>query len=139
MAHQVLAKNIVKTEFLLGLALSIMDAIGIDQFQHVQDKGTEIMMTLETMRSHLYRAEHNAKLDKWGTMTPDYAALDTARNWYPRVYPRLVEILRVLGASGSPPKQIFVMRISGQVSIADSKERIWRDMNAFNYSDWHGI
>jgi len=100
MAHQVLAKNIVKTEFLLGLALSVMDAIGIDQFQHVQDKGTEIMMTLETMRSHLYRAEHNAKLDKWGTMTPDYAALDTARNWYPRVYPRLVEILRVLGASG---------------------------------------
>ena len=100
MAHQVLAKNIVKTEFLLGLALSVMDAIGIDQFQHVQDKGTEIMMTLETMRSHLYRAEHNAKLDKWGTMTPDYTALDTARNWYPRVYPRLVEILRVLGASG---------------------------------------
>ncbi|MGV3464849.1 MAG: 4-hydroxyphenylacetate 3-monooxygenase, oxygenase component [Heyndrickxia sp.] len=100
MAHQVLAKNIVKTEFLLGLALSVMDAIGIDQFQHVQDKGAEIMMTLETMRSHLYRAEHNAKLDKWGTMTPDYAALDTARNWYPRVYPRLVEILRVLGASG---------------------------------------
>lgn len=100
MAHQVLAKNIVKTEFLLGLALSVMDAIGIDQFQHVQDKGAEIMLTLETMRSHLYRAEHNAKLDKWGTMTPDYAALDTARNWYPRVYPRLVEILRVLGASG---------------------------------------
>lgn len=100
MAHQVLAKNIVKTEFLLGLALSVMDAIGIDQFQHVQDKGAEIMMTLETMRSHLYRAEHNAKLDKWGTMTPDYVALDTARNWYPRVYPRLVEILRVLGASG---------------------------------------
>ena len=41
MAHQVVAKNIVKTEFLLGLALSVMDAIGIDQFQHVQDKGTE--------------------------------------------------------------------------------------------------
>lgn len=100
MAHQVVAKNIVKTEFLLGVALSVMDAIGIDQFQHVQDKGTEIMLTLETMRSHLYRAEHNAKPDKWGTMTPDYAALDAARNWYPRVYPRLVEILRILGASG---------------------------------------
>ncbi|MGE6260934.1 4-hydroxyphenylacetate 3-monooxygenase, oxygenase component [Heyndrickxia sporothermodurans] len=100
MAHQVVAKNIVKTEFLLGVALSVMDAIGIDKFQHVQDKGTEIMLTLETMRSHLYRAEHNAKPDKWGTMTPDYAALDAARNWYPRVYPRLVEILRILGASG---------------------------------------
>ncbi|RDI47940.1 4-hydroxyphenylacetate 3-monooxygenase, oxygenase component [Falsibacillus pallidus] len=100
MAHQVVAKNVVKTEFLLGVVLSIMDAIGIDQFQHVQDKGTEIMLTLEIMKSHLYRAEHNASLDKWGTMTPDYAALDAARNWYPRVYPRLVEIVRILGASG---------------------------------------
>jgi len=100
MSHQVVAKNIVKTEFILGVALSIMDAIGIDQFQHVQDKGTEIMLVLETMRSHLYKAEHNAKVDKWGVMTPDFTALDAARNWYPRIYPRLVEIVRILGASG---------------------------------------
>lgn len=100
MSHQVVSKNIVKTEFLLGIALSVMDAIGIDGFQHVKDKGTEIMLTLEAMKSHLYRAEHNAKPDKWGTMTPDYAALDAARNWYPRIYPGLVEIIRVLGASG---------------------------------------
>ncbi|CAN2248997.1 4-hydroxyphenylacetate 3-monooxygenase, oxygenase component [Bacillus vallismortis] len=100
MSHQVVSKNIVKTEFLLGVALRMMDAIGIDGFQHVKDKGTEIMLVLETMRSHLFRAEQNAKLDKWGTMTPDYDALDAARTWYPRIYPRLVEILRVLGASG---------------------------------------
>ncbi|MFD2044872.1 4-hydroxyphenylacetate 3-monooxygenase, oxygenase component [Ornithinibacillus salinisoli] len=100
MSHQVVSKNIVKTEFVLGVALSIMDAIGIDQFQHVKDKGTEIMLTLEAMRSHLYRAEHNAKLDNSGTMTPDYAALDAARNWYPRIYPKLTEIIRIIGASG---------------------------------------
>jgi 4-hydroxyphenylacetate 3-monooxygenase len=100
MSHQVVSKNIVKTEFLLGIVLSIMDAIGIDQFQHVQDKGTEIMLTLETMKSHLYRAEHNAKLDISGTMTPDFEALNAARTWYPRVYPRMIEIIRVLGASG---------------------------------------
>ncbi|WP_163528743.1 4-hydroxyphenylacetate 3-monooxygenase, oxygenase component [Halobacillus ihumii] len=100
MSHQVVAKNVVKTEFVLGVVLSLMDSIGIDKFQHVQDKGTEIMLTLETMKSHLFRAEHNAKLDKWGTMTPDFEALNAARNWYPRIYPRLVEILRILGASG---------------------------------------
>ncbi|MFX3675150.1 MAG: 4-hydroxyphenylacetate 3-monooxygenase, oxygenase component [Paenisporosarcina sp.] len=100
MSHQVISKNVLKTEFLLGVVLSIMDAIGIDQFQHVQDKGTEIMLTLETMKSHLYRAEHNAKLDLSGTMTPDFEALNAARTWYPRVYPRMIEILRVLGASG---------------------------------------
>ncbi|HET7627620.1 MAG TPA: 4-hydroxyphenylacetate 3-monooxygenase, oxygenase component [Bacillales bacterium] len=100
MAHQVIAKDIAKTEFLLGVVLSVMDAIGIDGFQHVQDKGTEIMLTLETMKSHLFRAEHNAKLDRWGMMTPDYEALDAARNWFPRVYPRMAEIVRILGASG---------------------------------------
>ncbi|NBJ71167.1 MULTISPECIES: 4-hydroxyphenylacetate 3-monooxygenase, oxygenase component [Clostridia] len=100
MTHQVVAKNIAKTEFLLGVVLTLMDSIGIDGFQHVKDKGTEIMLTLETMKSHLFRAEYNAKLDKWGMMTPDFAALDAARNWFPRVYPRMIEIIRILGASG---------------------------------------
>lgn len=100
MAHQVVAKDIAKTEFLLGVTLKLMDSIGIDGFQHVKDKGTEIMLTLENMKSHLYRAEHNAKLDEWGMMTPDFEALNAARNWFPRVYPRMAEILRVLGASG---------------------------------------
>ncbi|KNE19906.1 4-hydroxyphenylacetate 3-monooxygenase, oxygenase component [Virgibacillus pantothenticus] len=100
MTHQVVAKNIAKTEFLLGVVLTLMDSIGIDGFQHVKDKGTEIMLTLETMKSHLFRAENNAKLDKWGMMTPDFAALDAARNWFPRVYPRMAEIIRILGASG---------------------------------------
>lgn len=100
MSHQVVAKAIAKTEFILGVVLCVMDAIGIDGFQHVKDKGTEIMLTLETMKSHLYRAEHNAQLDRWGMMTPDYDALNAARNWYPRVYPRLAEIVRILGASG---------------------------------------
>ncbi|PYZ94836.1 4-hydroxyphenylacetate 3-monooxygenase, oxygenase component [Salipaludibacillus keqinensis] len=100
MSHQVVAKNVVKTEFMLGIILNLMESIGIDKFQHVQDKATEVMLILETMKSHLYRAEQNAKLDKWGTMTPDFEALNAARNWYPRVYPRVVEILRILGASG---------------------------------------
>ena len=100
MTHQVVIKDIAKTEFLLGTALLLMESIGIDGFQHVQDKGTEIKLVLETMKSHLYRAEHNAKLDKWGVMTPDFEALDAARNWFPRVYPQMAEILRILGASG---------------------------------------
>ncbi|GAA0590284.1 4-hydroxyphenylacetate 3-monooxygenase, oxygenase component [Virgibacillus siamensis] len=100
MSHQVVAKNVIKTEFLLGVVLNVMDAIGIDQFQHVKDKGTEIMLHLETIKSHLFRAEHNAKLDQSGTMTPDFDALNAARNWYPRIYPRMTEIVRILGASG---------------------------------------
>src|SRR5690606_36913687 len=35
-----------------------------------------------------------------GTMTPGKQALDAARNYFPQVYPRMGEILQLLGASG---------------------------------------
>ncbi|MET3729070.1 4-hydroxyphenylacetate 3-monooxygenase [Fictibacillus halophilus] len=100
MAHQVIAKNTVKTEFVLGVILSMMESIGIDVFPHVKEKASEVMLILETMRSHLYRAEHNASIDKYGNMTPDFAPLNAARNWYPKMYQRIVEIVKILGASG---------------------------------------
>src|SRR5699024_7523341 len=96
MSNQVVAKNIVKTEFILGVALSIMDEIGIDRFQHVKDKGTEVKYVLKTMKSHIYRAEQDAKLDDAGTMTTEFAAIEASRNLYQRIYPQLVEIVRVL-------------------------------------------
>lgn len=100
MSHQVIAKNVAKTEFVLGVILSMIDAIGIERFGHVKEKAAEVMVMLETMKSHLFRAEHDAKLDQYGNMTPDFMPLDTARNWFPKMYPRIVEIIRILGASG---------------------------------------
>ncbi|WP_096199450.1 4-hydroxyphenylacetate 3-monooxygenase, oxygenase component [Bacillus sp. FJAT-45350] len=100
MAHQVVAKNTAKTEFLLGIILRIIDAVGIEKFPHVKEKASEVMIALETMRSHLFRAEQNATLDQYGNMTPEFAPLNAARNWYPKMYQRIVEILKILGASG---------------------------------------
>src|SRR5690606_39976193 len=51
MAHQVNEKNIVKTEFILGLASLIIDTIGIEPFQHIHEKVTEIIIGLESMRA----------------------------------------------------------------------------------------
>lgn len=100
MTHQVVTKNIAKTEFILGIVLSIIDAINISSFQHVKEKATEVMLTLEIMKSLLYQSEANAKIDRYGNMTPDFTPLNTARNWYPKMYQRLTEIIRILGASG---------------------------------------
>lgn len=100
MSHQVVTKNVVKTEFILGIVLSIIDAINISQFQHVKEKASEIMLTLEIMKSLLYQSEANAKIDRYGNMTPDFAPLNTARNWFPKIYQRLTEIIRILGSSG---------------------------------------
>ena len=100
MAHQVLVKNIAKTEYLLGLASLIVDSIAIEQFQHVQEKLAEIWVNLETMRAFLVAAEAGAALDEYGVMRPAWDPLDAARNLYPRLYPRMIEILQQLGASG---------------------------------------
>jgi 4-hydroxyphenylacetate 3-monooxygenase len=51
MAHQVVIKNIAKTEFVLGLAALLVDTIGAERFQHVQEKLAELWVTLETMRA----------------------------------------------------------------------------------------
>jgi 4-hydroxyphenylacetate 3-monooxygenase len=100
MAHQVVVKNIAKTEFLLGLASLLVETIGAEAFQHVQEKLAEIWVNLETMRALLRAAEADAAVDEWGVVRPAFAPLDAARNLYPRLYPRMVEIIQQLGASG---------------------------------------
>lgn len=100
MAHQVMAKNIAKTEFMLGLIALIIDTIGIEPFQHVHEKATEVIIGLECMRGLLKSATEDAQLDRWGIMTPARGPLDAARNLYPKLYPRFVEIIQQLSASG---------------------------------------
>lgn len=100
MTHQVLVKDTTKAQFLLGLVSLMIDTIGIEQFQHVQEKASEIIIALETMKALVVASEANAKLNHYGVMTPDWTPLNVARNTFPRLYPRLVEIIQQLGASG---------------------------------------
>ena len=100
MAHQVVIKNIAKTEFVLGLAALLVDTIGAERFEHVKQKLAELWVALETMRALKRAAEADAALDDWGVMRPAWNPLDAARNLFPKLYPRMVEIIQQLGASG---------------------------------------
>jgi len=100
MTHQVVVKNIAKCEFMLGLASLLVNSIGAEIFQHVQEKLAEIWVNLETMKAFLRTAEVDAELDEWGVMRPAWNPLDAARNLFPRLYPRMVEIIQQIGASG---------------------------------------
>ena len=55
---------------------------------------------METMKAFLRAAEADAALDEWGVMRPAWNPLDAARNLFPRLYPRMVEIIQQIGASG---------------------------------------
>ncbi len=111
MTHQVVVKNVAKAEFVLGVILSVIDAIGIEVFQHVQEKAAEAIVALETMRAFLRSAEADAALDEFGLLRPAWAPLNAARNVFPKVYPRLIEIIQQLGASG-------LMALPGSADLA---------------------
>jgi 4-hydroxyphenylacetate 3-monooxygenase len=100
MSHQVVVKNVAKTEFLLGLASLMIDAIGIDKIQHVHEKVRDIWVVMEAMKAFLRAAEEDARLDAYGVMRPAWDPLDGARNFFPLLYPNLVGIIQQLGASG---------------------------------------
>ena len=100
MAHQVVCKNIAKTEYLLGLVSLMIDGSGLETFQHVQEKLAEIWINLEVLKAFRRTAEVDAEVSEYGAVNPAWDPLDAARNLYPRLYPRMIEIIQQIGASG---------------------------------------
>lgn len=98
--HQVVTRQIVKTEFILGLAELLVQTINVSEYQHIQEKLSEIIIGLETMKALLEKSESDAALDQWGTIRPSIAPLQVANNIFPKIYPRFTEIIQLIGASG---------------------------------------
>lgn len=99
MMHQVVCKNVAKSEFIVGLLCAMAHASERDQTPQVQGMIAEAMWIAESMRAFLRAAEADAAPDRWGTMTPKRTPLDTARNMFPKMYPRLAELVHLLGSS----------------------------------------
>jgi 4-hydroxyphenylacetate 3-monooxygenase len=100
MLYQVVGRYIAKTEFVLGLTSLMIEAIGIEQYQHIQEKSTEIWTNLQTMKAFKRVAEVDAVPNEFGVITPAWDPLDAAINLYPHFYPRMIEIVQQIGASG---------------------------------------
>ncbi len=98
--HQFLTKNWVKAEFVLGVAMLVAEAIGIAEQLHVQRLLGEMLHAALTLRAFIRAAEADATPGPGGVWAPDTETLLTARSYFPEVYPRLVEILQILGSSG---------------------------------------
>jgi 4-hydroxyphenylacetate 3-monooxygenase len=98
--HQFLAKNWAKAEFVLGVATLVAEAIGIAEQLHVQRLLGEILHSALTLRAFIRAAEADAAPGPGGVWAPEGETLLTARSYFPEVYPRLVEILQILGSSG---------------------------------------
>ncbi|MCI0859371.1 MAG: 4-hydroxyphenylacetate 3-monooxygenase, oxygenase component [Chloroflexi bacterium] len=97
--HQVVTKQVVKCEFVLGLANMMVETLGSGQIPQVQQMIAEVIENLEVMKACLRASEADAALDQWGVMCPSQMPLRVARNMFIRMYPRMAEILHLLGSS----------------------------------------
>ena len=57
------------------------------------------MLYTELMRSCMRAAEADAEIDRWGVMAPAILPVESTRNLMMTAYPRMVEILQLLGSS----------------------------------------
>lgn len=135
--HQVMARQIVKLEFLLGIAELLIETINVSEYQHIHGKMSEIIIGLETMKALLEKAENHAVLDEWGYMRPDIHTLMVAGNLFPKIYPRFIEIIQQIGASGMitlPTEKAFHSNIrtdleqyvQGATKSAEERVKIFR-------------
>jgi len=97
--HQVVTKNVAKCEFVLGVASLMVKTLGSETIPQVQALLAELIEGLETMKALLCTAEVNATVDEWGVMCPALIPITVARNSFIKMYPRMVEIIQLLGSS----------------------------------------
>jgi len=98
-AHQGAAKNIAKCEFVLGVALLMTKTLGNGHLPHSEERLGELMLYTELMKACMRAAEADAQLDEWGVMCPAALPAESTRNLFMTAYPRMVEILQLLGSS----------------------------------------
>ena len=97
--HQVVTKNVAKAEFVVGLASLMVQTLGAGQLPQVQEKMAELIGFAEVQKACLRAAEADAAIDRWGVMSPALMPIMTARNLFIWMYPRMVEIIQLLGSS----------------------------------------
>jgi 4-hydroxyphenylacetate 3-monooxygenase len=99
--HQIMTRCVVKAEFVLGLAHLIVETLGSGSIPHVQERVAELITYRDMLKSCLRAAEADAAPNPWGVMSPAAGPLLAGRTMFGRtVYPRMIEILQLLGTSG---------------------------------------
>ena len=93
-------KDLAKAEFLLGLAYNLAESINVLQFPNVQNNIREMITVTEMVRAAVLAAESDPVPGPGGTLVPNPRYLGQERFYFLESFPRLLEIVRILGAGG---------------------------------------
>jgi len=126
MMHQVVCGKLAKAEFIVGLLCAIARATGKDKDMAVKGQIAEAMWMAESVRAFRYSAEQQAHQDQYGNYIPLRRPLDTSRNLFPKMYPRLIELVHLLGSSSLMATPCEADLSGG---IADDVDRYFQTIN----------
>ncbi len=135
--HQVVTKNIAKCEFITGIASLMVKTLGSGDIPQVQGLLGELVENLEITKALLTQSEVNAKIDDWGVMLPERVPLNVARNLFIKMYPRMAEIIQLLGSSslmalpsegdfGGPMAEVLHTYLDTDTATAQERVRLFR-------------
>lgn len=116
--HQIVSRQVVKAEFVLGIAKLIVEMININEYEHVQGKIAEMIRGLESLKGLLLQGEETGSMDNNGVFVPNSIPLYIAVNEFQNFYPRCTELLQQLGASGMvtiPTEEDFQSEVSEEL------------------------
>ena len=126
MMHQVVCGKLAKAEFIVGLLCAMAKATGKDADMSVKGMIAEAMWMAESVRAFRFQAEAQAHEDQYGNYIPLRRPLDTSRNLFPKMYPRLIELVQLLGSSS-------LMATPGEAdlgnALAEDVERYFQTVN----------
>ena len=132
-SHQGAAKNLAKCELVLGVALLVTETPGSSHLPRSDERIGELIMYTEL--ACMRAAEADAQLDEWGVICPASLPAETTRNLFMTAYPRMVEILQLLGSSSLmilPTEADFRSPLAAQIETylttdsASARERLLR-------------
>ena len=100
MMHQVACGKLAKAEFIVGLLCAMAQASGKDKDANVKGQIAEAMWVAETVRALLFAAEQQPRArPAGGCGSPSVAHWTRPATCFPRLYPKLVETVQLLGSS----------------------------------------
>lgn len=100
LAHQATVRATAKAELVFGVSSLVAETIGIDALPPAQEKLGELIGYLEAVRACVRAAEADSTLNQWGVHVPALDPLQASMTLFPRMYPRMIELLQLLGSSG---------------------------------------
>ncbi|MGI9616569.1 MAG: 4-hydroxyphenylacetate 3-monooxygenase, oxygenase component [Acidimicrobiales bacterium] len=98
--HQFSIKNLAKAEFMMGLAMRVAETTNVDQFLHVQNMLSELIVFTEQVRAALVASEAMAEPGPGGSCRPASMPLWTVRQTFPQQFQRMCEIVQTIGGGG---------------------------------------